>query len=242
MRASLALVGLVVLAPQAALAAALELTLRPGYGSAGDESPTYYSPPTTFALKDPDPLYAQTTKPYGAGLALQAYLGVRVSPWISVGFMGGTRASAATADAAHDGLSRSAWLAGPYVRVYVPIVPIIEPWLSVGASYVADKQTWKGPVPTTAGSIVVDQTLEHHGVAVPITIGADYKIIPMLAAGLSFQLAPVFGAGGCYRIEGSGVAASSFCQDAAADRRITATKGYTMWSVGLNLRLTVPPI
>lgn len=231
----------VVLVASAASAASFEVTLRPAYGGAGDASPTVYEPSGLVKLTDPDALYNQTLKPYGAGLNLQAYLGVRVSSWVSVGFMGGWRSNSATSDQAHDGLARSALMAGPYLRVYVPIVPVIEPWLGLGVSYVHDLQTWKGSIATTGGSRVVDQTLEHHGVAVPITVGADYKILPMLAAGLSFQYAPVFGVGGCYKAEGGGIASTSFCTDEASEKKITASKGYGMWSLGLNLRLTVPP-
>lgn len=224
-----------------ASAASLEVTLRPAYGGAGDSSPTIYEPSGRVTLANPDPLYAQTMKPYGGGLNFQGYLGVRVSSWVSVGFMGGWRGSSASGDQTHDGLARSALMAGPYLRIYVPVVPLVEPWLGLGASYVHDLQTWKGPVATTAGSLTVDQTLEHHGVAVPITLGVDYKIVPMVAAGLSFQYAPVFGVGGCYKAEGSGIASTSFCSDESSDRKITASKGYGMWSLGLNLRLTVPP-
>ncbi len=232
----------VVLVASAADAASFEATLRPAYGGAGDSSPTVYEPSGAVKLADPDPLYNQTYKPYGGGLNLQAYLGVRFSSWVSAGFMGGIRSSSATSDQTHESLSRGAQMAGPYVRVYVPIVPIVEPWLGLGVAYVYDSQKWNGSVATTAGPMKGEYTLEHHGVAVPITLGVDYKIIPVLAAGLSFQYAPVFGVGGCLKISVPGATSGvSECTDAEANRRLTASKGYGMWSLGLNLRLTVPP-
>jgi len=57
--------------------------------------------------------------------------------------------------------------------------------------------------------------------------------LPFLAAGPSFQYQIVTGEGGCMIPTGE----SHQCSDADSSIRVTATKNYQVWSIGLELRL-----
>jgi len=173
---------------------------------------------------------------------LQGGLGLRAGSYVSVGLDGGTRSqSAESTDPAYSDLSRSAWFVGPYVRGYIPMVPIVDPWIGLGVQYMADTQKYKGPVATTGGTMTADWTLEHHGVAVPIRIGVDYTIAKMFSIGPSFEYALVFPAGGCAKVNAANLASMSLCADENENKRVTKANGYGVWSLGLSLRLTVPP-
>ena len=87
-----------------------------------------------------------------------------------------------------------------------------------------------------------DWTLEHHGVALPIAIGIDYRLMPMLAVGPSFRYAYVIGAGACLRESVDtpvGAVSEKNCSDASDNQRITNAKNYGFWSAGLDVRLTL---
>lgn len=234
-----ALAGVMVSLPVAASAVSLEVNGRVGYGSAGDDSPVRYEP-TGLLRANPDPIWNGTAKPYGGGLVLQGGLGLRAGQYVSVGLGGGIRgASASSVDGLTD-VSRSSWNAGPYVRVYLPFVPIVDPYIGLGVEYVSDTQKYKGPVPTNVGPMVADWTLEHHGVAVPLTLGVDYTIAKIFSIGPSFQYSLVFPAGACTKAKVSTVS-NSYCASEDESKRITAGKGYGVWSLGLSLRVTFPP-
>lgn len=223
-------------------AAGLEVTARAAYGSAGAGSPVAFEPSGTARIGTTDAIWGGSESPYGGGPILQGGLGVRTGKWVSVGVEGGVRYASASSIDFVSNISRSAWFVGPYVRAYLPMVPVVDPWIGLGARYVADTQTYNAPVPTTAGDIVGDYRLEHHGVAVPITVGVDYTIAKMFSIGPSFEYAIVFPAGGCAKLSGPNLATASFCASDDEAKRLTAAKGYGVWSVGLNLRLTVPPV
>jgi hypothetical protein len=227
--------------PFTASAVGLEVNARVGYGSAGDDSPVRYEPTGLLRLPQTDPIYAGTAKPYGGGLILQGGLGLRTGQFVSVGLGGGIRsASASSVDGASD-VSRSAWNAGPYVRVYLPFVPIVDPYVGLGVEYVSDTQKYKAPVATTAGTMTADWTLEHHGVAVPLTLGVDYTIAKIFSIGPSFQYSLVFPAGACANVKGANISGSSHCASEAENKRITTGQGYGVWSLALSLRVTFPP-
>lgn len=225
-----------------ASAASLEVTVRPAYGSAGATSPVAYEPAGLLRVNPPGSIWDGSASPYGGGVILQGGLGLRTK-YVSVGIGGGTRsASAESPDSTQTDVSRSAWFVGPYVRGYIPMVPIVDPWIGLGVQYMADTQKYKGPVATSAGSMTADWTLEHHGVAIPITLGVDYTIAKMFSIGPSFEYAVVFGAGACAKVNAANLASTSFCANESDTKRVTTAKGYGVWSLGLNLRLTVPSI
>ncbi len=214
-----------------------ELMLRPGYGSAGDSSPILFSRTTPSGVGD---IYDGTAKPYGGGFAGDVSTGYRFLQFMSAGIYAEMRSS--SADKVNDGttdLSRSAWGAGMYVRGYLPTLhEKFDPWLSLGVGYVQDKQTYKRPYQGQN----IDWTLRHHGVAVPIGIGVDYRVAPIFAIGPSFRYAIVNQAGGCLEASQNtsvGAVGNKQCTDAKELQRITKAEGYGAWSIGLDLRLTL---
>lgn len=229
-----------LLLPASSSAVGLEAHVRLGYGSGGSQSPVVYEP-KGIALADPGPIFSQKASPYGGGFIFQGALGLRTGKFVSVGLGGGIRgASAESPSPDITDLKRSAWNVGPYVRVYLPMVPIVDPYIGLGVEYVNDRQTWSQPVPTNRGPLPATYTLEYHGIGVPLTLGVDYTIAKMFSIGPSFQYSLIFPAGGCYKINASGLASISDC--AADSQRFTSVKGMGVWSIGLQLRLTVPPI
>jgi hypothetical protein len=213
-----------------------EVDVRIAYGSAGKSSPVAYEPPAGGAivgLPVGDTIYGvpnQTAEPYGGGLIAQLSMGFRFIPFMSAGFSGGIRkASASAPDGTYSNNERSAWEIGPYLRGYIPLVPFIDPWIGIGVEYMSDTQKY-----SRSG---VDWTLSHNGVAVPITIGIDYVALPLLKIGPSFQYTTVFPAGGCFKGNAPGAASFSTCSDATP--QFTHPKGYNIWSIGLNARLSL---
>lgn len=231
----------VVMLVGSARAASLEVSVRPGFGSAGDQSPVAYEANPNVISPTGDPIWNRTAKPYGMGLDVQGGLGIRFH-YVSVGIDGGLRSSSVE-DAGGNitDLKRNGWSVGPYVRGYVPLVPFLDPWVSVGVRYMRDEQTYKQPITVSQGTFPTDWTLEHHGVAVPISVGVDYTILKMLSIGPTFQYALVFPAGACARINAANIASNNFCSDEQERLRVTAGKGYGVWSLGLSLRFTFPP-
>ena len=220
-----------------------EIMLRPAYGSAGTGSPVVFEPPSNVVVKgDPGKIWGGTASPYGGGFIGQAFLGYRAMKYLSVGLSVGYRkSSASSVDDGSTNLSRSAWSVGPYLRGYVPLIPVIDPWVSIGLSYMHDTQSYTRDVDVqfsngATGKLPGDWTLEHHGVAVPLGVGFDYKILPMLAIGPSFEYAVVASAGGCAKVAVQGVSQSQ-CTD--ANPKLTTAKSYGVWSLGLDVRLTL---
>ena len=226
-----------------------ELMLRPAYGSAGASSPIAFEPGSDVVVAPNagsqfGKIYTRDASPYGGGFIGEAFVGFRVMKYFSFGFTGGMRKSSASAvDDGTDNLARSSFSVGPYLRAYLPVIPGVDldPWISVGVSYMHDQQTYTHPLTAQSGgrpvTIQADYTLEHHGVAVPIAIGVDYAVLPMLAIGPSFEYTTVAGAGGCAKFGAGGVNGASLCTD--GNPQLTKSKGYGVWSIGLDLRLTV---
>jgi hypothetical protein len=221
-----------------------EALLRPGYGSAGSSSPVKYEPAPLVYHPDPGSIYDGSAAPYGAGLAGQLALGYRFLPVVSAGLYGELRKS--SVEKVNDGsedISRSGWGAGFYARGYAPmLLESFDPYLELGVGYVKDTQTYRRGVATTIGSLPGDWKLEHHGVAVPIALGIDYRVLPMLAVGPSFRYAYVFGAGACLRESVDtplGAVSETQCSDQSQNQRITKAESYGFWSAGLDVRLTL---
>jgi len=231
-----------LLTPAVASAVGLEVNGRLGYGSAGGDSPVRYEPAPGVSVSGAPtgPIWDGKASPYGGGLFGEGGLGLRTGKFVSVGLGVGYRSSSAESpDPAIRDLTRSAWFAGPYVRVYLPFVPIVDPYVGLGVQYVADTQRYK----TMVGNVDAKYTLEHHGIGVPITLGVDYTIAKMFSIGPSFQYSLIFPAGACAKIgsDAPGYATNSFCASEAENKRVTAGKGYGVWSLGLSLRFTFPP-
>jgi len=213
----------------------LEVVLRPGYGSAGDTSPTRYEANPNNPMQA-STIWDGTAKPYGGGFVLDGAVGYRPLSFVSVGLTGGWRTSAVSSSANEPtGVSRSAWQVGFYGRGYLPVTGALnafDPWASVGVNYVYDKQTYDQSLTVPTGTV----SLTHHGVGIPLAVGIDYRILPFFAVGPSFQYEIVTGMGGCMIPPGG---ESHQCSDADSSIRVTAAKNYGVWSIGLGLRLAL---
>ena len=220
----------------------LEIMLRPAFGSAGSGSPVVYSPDSGARLSgDPGKIWGGTASPYGAGFVGDSWLGYRFSRFASAGISAGLRSSSASAvDDGSTNLTRSAWTIGPYVRGYAPTVLGFEPWLAVGAQYVRDTQTFDRPVVAPQGTFPTTWTLAHHGVAVPIGSGVDYRFLELFGVGPSFMYTPVIPVAGCAKpdVHVAGAGANNFCSNDSSPK-LTAANGYGVWSVGLDVRVTL---
>jgi hypothetical protein len=227
----------------------LEVVLRPGYGSAGDKSPVLYEPTgvVQMAPGTVGSIWAGTARPYGGGFVLDGAVGYRPLPFVSFGLTGGWRKSAVSSSGIQDasGISRSGLQVGFYGRGYLPLVGMLtnlDPWASVGATYVYDKQTYDQPITVTGlGTISMPIGLTHHGVGIPLGLGIDYRVLPFLAVGPSFQYEIVVPVAGCMTTSPNqaGLIGVSQCSDADSRVRVTAAKNYGVWSVGLSLRLAL---
>jgi hypothetical protein len=107
----------------------------------------------------------------------------------------------------------------------------------VGATYVYDKQDYTQTTAAAPGTGTV--SLTHHRVGIPLAIGIDYRILPFLAVGPSFQYEIVTGVGACMIPSESVSTDGHQCSDADSSIRVTAAKNYQVWSIGLGLRLAL---
>jgi hypothetical protein len=223
----------------------LEIMVRPAVGAAPSDSPVRYEPSPTVRLGDPGTLLQGAT-PYGSGFIGQAFIGYRFHPLISAGLRAGLRT--ASASALSDGstnLSRSSWDSGFYVRSY-PLAQhdstrkYLDPWLAIGVEYMHDAQTFQRPISLSAGaSVGGDWTLTHHAVAVPLGVGVDYRILPMLSLGPSFEYTIASGVTGCAKAAAAGYSSNTFCSDQDPGKQVIKAKTYGVWSVGLDLKVTL---
>ncbi|MFO0671594.1 MAG: outer membrane beta-barrel protein [Polyangiaceae bacterium] len=215
----------------------LEIVLRPSFGGAGASSPVKYTGPT-----DPrsDPGAVSTgASPYGPGFVGQAMLGYRFHPLVSGGLRAGLRqaSASATSDGATD-LKRSSWDAGFYVRAYPlattpSVAKHLDPWVGVGVGYMRDTQSYKRPLT----GVAVDWTLDHHAVAVPLGIGVDYRVHPLVSLGPSFEYTLANSVAGCLKASAAGRLDVLLERVAGRQGRSSPT-ATAYWTAGLDLRAT----
>lgn len=230
-------------------AVGLELIVSPGYGSAGDKSPVLYKPTGITQMQgDVGRIWDGTAKPYGAGFVIDGAVGYRALPFLSFGLTGGWRQSSVSSSKVEEPLSnasRSGLRAGFYGRGYLPLVGTLtglDPWASVGVTYVYDKQTYNQAMTVAGlGDIVMPIHLTHHGVGIPLSLGVDYRILPFIAVGPSFRYEYVAGVAGCMSTHPTqaNLGGASYCSTADSSTRITSAEGYGIWSVQLELRLAL---
>lgn len=224
----------------------LEIMLRPTFGSASGDSPVQLAAnPKVRVAGDPGAVLTGAS-PYGAGFVGQAFLGYRFHPLVSGGLRAGMRsASASTPSDGSTNLSRSSWDAGFYVRGYPlalsdSVRKYVDPWIVVGVEYMRDTQTFQRPTPTTRGSTIdADWSLDHHAVAVPIGIGIDYRVHPMISVGPSFEFAIAVPVAGCATQSAPGFSTNGYCSNEDPGKGTIEAKTYAVWSAGLDLKVTL---
>lgn len=231
----------------------LEVMVRPGVGAASGNSPIQYHDDANVRV--PAAGVSNLIKgasPYGVGFVGLASLGYRFHPVISAGFRGGIQTISSDASlVGNDGttnVSRSAWNAGFYVRGY-PLAlnervrKRLDPWVSVGVGYLRDAQTYNGPlvVVNSAGAqttLTADYALDHHAVAIPIGIGVDYRVLPMLSIGPSVEYTIAPAIAGCWGQSAPEVPASTYCTSSDPGREILSASTYGALSAGIDIKLT----
>ena len=228
----------------------LEVMVSPGYGSAGDKSPVVYKPTGVVQMDDATrgAILDGTAKPYGGGLGIDGSIGYRALSVLSFGLTGGWRQSSASSSqiqAPLSNASRSALQIGFYGRGYLPLVGTLtglDPWASVGATYVYDKQTYDEAVTITGlGDVSLPVSLTHHGIGIPLSLGIDYHVLPFLAVGPSFRYEPVIAVAGCMSTNPTqpNVIGASYCSTDDSRKRVIGADSYGVWSLQLELRLAL---
>ncbi len=189
-----------------------------------------------------------TAKPYGAGFVIGGSVGYRILPFLSFGLTGGWRQSAVKSSEVQAPLSnasRSGLDVGFYARGYLPLAGALtnlDPWASVGATYVYDKQSFDQMVTVNGlGETRMPMSLVHHGVGIPLAIGIDYRVMPFLAVGPAFRYQQVIAVAGCMETHPTqaNLIGTSYCSNDDSRKRITAAESYGVWSLQLELRLAL---
>ncbi len=225
-----------------------EVMIRPSYGGAYSDSPVRYeSSPLVKVYADLGSLLKGTESPYGSGFVGQAFIGQRFHPLVGGGLRGGFRtvsAPSTLADGSTD-LERSAWDAGFYARIYpVALFPKIrkhiDPWIGLSVEYMRDMQWLRRTVATSAGTTVnADFMYDHHAVAVPIGLGVDYRVHPMISIGPSFEYSIVSAIDACVRETAAGYKTIKYCTNESPGSEIIRANSYGVWSIGIDLRFTL---
>lgn len=214
-----------------------ELMLRPSIGAGSSDSPVRAAPGVSsngLALLD-------GAAPWSTGFVGQGSVGYRVMPNLSLGLRAGIRT--ASGQALSDGsqnLSRTAWDAGLYIRVYPlarakSISRYVDPWVSTGVGYMRDTQSFERGTATSSGaSVNASYSIEHHAVAVPLGIGVDFRATRFLSLGPSFEYTFANAVAGCLSVAAPGFVGSTQCNVGSA---LTA-ETYGVWSAGLDAKVT----
>lgn len=218
----------------------LELSLTPSFGGAGAGSPVTFVQNGSFS-GDPGAIANGTSSPYSSGFIGHAMVGYRFHPLVSAGLRAGLRTqSGSNPSDGTSGLSRTAWDAGFYARAYplalmASVRKYIDPWVGVGVGYMRDTQTFQA-----ARSLPVTETLDHHAIAVPLGIGVDYRVLPMLSVGPSFEYTLANSVAGCgkFDLNVAGGSHNSYCSNEAPGKDFVKSANYGVWSAGLDMRAT----
>lgn len=234
--------------PQADASAGLrgvEMMLRPAFGGAPSDSPVRFEPDANVRTQADPGALMQGAAPWGSGFVGQAMVGYRFVPFLSAGLRGGVRT--ATASNLNDGsqsLSRFGWDAGLYVRGY-PLAGVesvsrhLDPWIGAGASYMRDTQSFTRRFPTAGGGAVdADISLSHHAIAIPLSIGVDYRLSRALSLGPSFEYAIAMPVAACASTSASGFVGSTYCSNEEPGSHFVKAKTYGVWTAGLDAKLT----
>jgi hypothetical protein len=225
----------------------LELMLRPGFGGAPAGSPVRYVPAKNVTLQDAGSLVSGTASPWSAGFVGQASLGYRFHPVVSAGLRAGMRnASGENLADGSTNLARKSWDAGFYARGYPlamspSIRKHIDPWFGVGIGYMRDTQTFNRSVATPAGQMPADFSIDHHAVAVPLSIGVDYRVLPQVSIGPSFEYTIASAVAGCLKAvpKGPNAIENSYCSNEGIGKSFIKAETYGVWTAGLDLRATL---
>jgi hypothetical protein len=199
----------------------LEVQLRGFVAYAGGESPvqapSLYSGklggnPTGTILNPGSCPAGQICTPYGIDpFAPGVALGWRFKPWMSVGayfsYLTYNAQNGTDTGDAPDGtsqLARSQWVLGAYLRYYFSwLSRKLQPWVEAGVGFSTDQASYQRP----SGQAMNGQpetgfyNLSEEGLAIPLSVGLDWRLAPIFSVGPMFNYTPVFGRYGCVDVE-----------------------------------------
>jgi opacity protein-like surface antigen len=222
---------------------ALELMVRPTLGGAGGSSLVHIDPSVPGSTSK---VFNGTASPYGASFGVGAEIGFRFHPVIAAGLRADFSKVSATApsDGTTD-LSRSRQSAGLYLRAYpLALTPSvrkhIDPWVSTGAVYMRDAQSYNLPAATSTGGAVDSSVkLTHHGVGIPIALGVDYRVTRAISIGPSFEYTFLVPIAGCASQTAAGYQGNEICSGGnSASSKAVIADATGAWTAGLDLRFT----
>lgn len=190
----------------------IEVQFMPGIGGAFTHHDGVFLPSQEL----PRPEDGEPIDSFGASAAFSLAAGYRITPYLSAGLTGSYQLLAQT-----DLYPRAELGLGPYdtirsfqVGAYARVYPMsffngsatnprvffdtwtdrrrFEPWLSLGVSFAQFSRLRDYTDVSYVGSYT-RWTTRYLGI--PIGVGVDYRIIPSLAVGLAFNVAPLVGGG-----------------------------------------------
>jgi len=220
-----------------------ELMLRPSFGGAPSDSPVRFKPDPGVQVQGSPGDILNGASPWSPGFVGQAAVGYRFLPFLSAGLRAGIRTSSGSSvsDGSRD-LSRTAWDAGFYVRAYPlsgveSISRYIDPWVATGVTYMRDTQSFSRAIPTTAGNLDGNVSLDHHSVAIPMAIGVDYRATKFLSVGPSFEYTLASAVAGCAKTTVAGNE-TSYCSNETPGSTFIKAQSYGVWTAGLDAKVT----
>jgi hypothetical protein len=192
--------------------------------------------------------------PYGPDVfGISVALGYRFFPWLSAGAFFTYASFAAndgtdTGDYCCDGtsqLERQFWSVGGYARYYLTTLhPRLHPWIELGLGYSDDNANYvrgggNGLQAVNGQPETQLFVLEEKGLFVPLTLGLDVRLAPLVSLGPAVGYARVFSLGGCITVEVdsfSPVPGTSTCKSPPVD-----ANGDGIFFAGIFLKLTLGP-
>lgn len=213
--------------------------------------PSTFSGNPTGTLLNPSSCPAgQACSPYGIDpFALALSLGWRFLPQASVGAFFSyasynAQNGADTGDAPDftSQLSRSQWVLGLYGRYYVTTLSRrLQPWVEVGVGYSYDSASYQRPLGQASNA--QPETGFYYanakGLAVPLTVGLDWRLAPVFSVGPFVGYEPIIPLGGCVEVDVdqfSSVPGKSTC-----DSSVVSAKYYGVMSGGIFAKVTFDP-
>jgi hypothetical protein len=239
----------------------LELQLRGFLAYAGDYSPvqahSLYAPSSsnpTGAILNPascPPGSNPSCSPYGIdAFAPGVSLGWRVRSRISVGaffsYYNYNSQNGTDVGDANDGtsqLNRVHWVLGAYGRYYFTWVSRkLQPWVELGFGYSDDEASYDRTLgmSTMSGPEPAYYKIGEKGLAVPVTLGLDWRLAPIFSVGPIVGYETIFPLQGCVDVEPNDPTSPVQPQNTCA-RSVVQSSVYGVFFAGVQVKVTIVP-
>ncbi len=140
------------------------------------------------------------------------------------------------------GLERVRWTLGGYARYYLTWWSSrLHPWVLAGVGYVDDSASYAHPgppLPNGAGPDNGNYLIHYHGLAIPLSLGLDWRLAPGFAVGPVVTYEGAFPLGGCVRITVDQTV-GSFGPVATCDGSVVETHSYASVFAGIYAKVTL---